>query len=474
MTSTTHLGIAYISVRSGLNLADIKVLTHHVRARSCGGPYPAPNTACAPASDALMAPLSRTLWRLKSQAGSHAAPLSRCAAPSRRGISTSNSTSTSTTTSTSTSSWHAQTSEASSRVQVYTSHSRDPYLNLSAEHFLLQNSHPESTVLFLYTNDPCVVIGRNQNPWLEVNLAQLRRFAAAPLVRRRSGGGAVFHDTGNVNFSVICPPQAFDRNKHAEMVVRALRGLGVATARVNERHDIVVDRQPPPQPTPQPPSHTSTSSSSSSTKTFKVSGSAYKLTRLRSLHHGTCLLASPNLARIGRLLRSPAEPYMRARGVESVRSPVCNVGLPVSEFVAAVRREFVGMYGAADLDVELGGGADFAHEMIQRGYRELTSQEWIYNQTPLFTFSTHPSEDDPRERPPLPPGLPKDFRATITARHGQIQEADLSGFDGSALRGQHLHTIADWRHVLSHSGSGGASEQVGRWFNDLFGIGDTT
>lgn len=324
---------------------------------------PAYTLTCPAVSDALMASLSRTLWRLKSQAGSNASLLQPAL---RRGIASS--------------SWHTQTSQASSRVQIYTSHSHNPYLNLSAEHFLLQNSHPESTVLFLYTNDPCIVIGRNQNPWLEVNLGLLHGGFTAKttdnggpddvarekisLVRRRSGGGAVFHDSGNVNFSVICPPAAFDRNKHAEMVVRALRGLGVSTARVNERHDIVVDRSNP------------SSSPPAAVETFKISGSAYKLTRLRSLHHGTCLLSSPNLADISRLLRSPAEPFVKARGVESVRSRICNVGVPTSDFMEAVRGEFEDMYGAADVEVGLGidgdDGADFAQEKIQKGYRELT------------------------------------------------------------------------------------------------------
>ncbi|KAK2606872.1 hypothetical protein N8I77_005595 [Diaporthe amygdali] len=407
-----------------------------------------------------MASLNRTVWRLNRQAGSNA-PLPWY--HPRKSISTS---------------WHAQTSQPSSRVQIYTSHSHNPYLNLSAEHFLLQNSHPESTILFLYSNDPCIVIGRNQNPWLEVNLSLLNSFTAragddgargagVSLVRRRSGGGAVFHDSGNVNFSVICPPAAFDRNKHAEMVVRALRGLGVSTARVNERHDIVLDRSPghgggggggdPPA------------------ATFKISGSAYKLTRLRSLHHGTCLLNSPNLADIGRLLRSPAEPYVKARGVESVRSRICNVGLPSGDFIEAVRHEFDAMYGAPDVDVSLGAGLgapDFDHEQIQKGYRELMSRDWIYNQTPQFTFSTHPSEDDSRERPTLPTDLPKDFRAMITARHGQIQEAYLSGFDVASLQGQHLHTVTDWRKILS-PGDTAASQGVGQWFNHVFGIGDT-
>ncbi|KUI67153.1 Putative lipoate-protein ligase A [Cytospora mali] len=365
-------------------------------------------------------------------------------------------------------SWHAQASHQSSRVQIYTSRSRDPYLNLSAEHFLLQNSHPDSTILFLYTNDPCVVIGRNQNPWLEVNLHLLGRFRAkaggngndngngddtrsVSLVRRRSGGGAVFHDGGNVNYSVICPPAVFDRNKHAEMVVRALRGLGVGTARVNERHDIVVD--------------------AGDGSASKISGSAYKLTRLRSLHHGTCLLDSPNMADIGRLLRSPAEPYVKARGVESVRSRIRNVGLSSEEFVEAVKEEFGVMYGDPDVEVSMGEGKDapdFAHEQIQKGYRELTSHDWIYNQTPQFTFSTHPTEDDPRERPPLPTSVPEDFRAIITARHGQIQEADLTGLDGGALQGQNLNAITDWRQVLESDNSA-TLDSVGRWFNDLFG-----
>lgn len=313
--------------------------------------------------------------------------------------------------SSSSSPWHVQTALSTSRVQIYTSHVHDPFLNLSAEHFLLQNSHPESTILFLYTNDPCVVIGRNQNPWLEVNLGLLRDSHArpagggegqegggigersvVPLVRRRSGGGAVFHDRGNVNYSVICPPAVFDRNKHAEMVVRALRSLGVASARVNARHDIVVcldahGRHCDDKDNDYSHGHDNAPSSS----IFKVSGSAYKLTRLRSLHHGTCLLASPNLGRIGGFLRSSAEPYIKARGVESVRSPICNVGVATGAFVEGVKRAFVALYGRPDVQREFGlgrgvkdrvresareeeegGGNDFGHEEIQKGYRELT------------------------------------------------------------------------------------------------------
>ncbi|KAK8094080.1 lipoate-protein ligase A [Apiospora hydei] len=350
------------------------------------------------------------------------------------------------------------------RVQIYLSRSHDPYLNLSFEHYLLQKSHPDSVVLLLYTNRPCVVIGRNQNPWLEVGLGALNQPAllappvgqggvlngddadAEPLgvqlVRRRSGGGTVFHDLGNVNYSVLCPPAAFDRDRHALMVVRALQSLGVSTARVNERHDIVLaDEQ-------------------DASTTFKVSGSAYKLTRLRSLHHGTCLLSTPNLDRVGRFLRSPAAPYMKARGVDSVRSRIRNVGVANAAFEEAVVAEFGAMYG--NVDVETIATRDIKEiPDVMRGYEELNSLDWIYTQTPQFTFSTRPTEDDPRPRPPLPNYLPKDFDLSITARHGQITEATGVGIETSALGSVYLHKVSDWRPLIGKS--------AGSWLNEMFG-----
>ena len=247
---------------------------------------------------------------------------------------------------------HIQADIASkTTAQTYISQSYDPYVNLSIEHYLLTNCHPSSSILFLYVNHPCVVIGRNQNPWNEVNLHALEtrpalrdlwgkeketgkdipgddddnapRYQKVDLVRRRSGGGTVFHDAGNLNYCVITPRTVFNRDRSALMVVRALEGLrgnGMTfqgyRIRVNERHDIVMDLN-----VPQGNDQTEAAASS----TVKISGSAYKLTRGRALHHGTLLLASPNLRSIGSYLRSPARAHIQAKGVDSVSSLIGNV-----------------------------------------------------------------------------------------------------------------------------------------------------
>jgi lipoate-protein ligase A len=264
----------------------------------------------------------------------------------------------------------------SNKTQIYLSRTLDPYVNLSIEHYLLQKTPAESTVLFLYTDRPCVVLGRNQNPWVEVNLGLLKSGPLTiDLVRRRSGGGTVFHDEGNVNYSVICPTPAFHRDKHAEMVVRALHKLGVEKTKVNERHDIVLD---------------SGGMNGKESRQLKVSGSAYKLTRLRSLHHGTCLLSSPNLGNIGEYLRSPAKPYIKARGVESVSSPITNVNVANDDFEQAVISEFVEMYGSAKPMVVTESAAGVAE--VWKGLEEMRTSDWIFSQTPQFTFSAQPSE----------------------------------------------------------------------------------
>ncbi|KAI9934150.1 hypothetical protein ASPWEDRAFT_26168 [Aspergillus wentii DTO 134E9] len=385
-------------------------------------------------------------------------------------------------------------SRESSRNQIYQSLSSDPYVNLSIEHFLLENAPSDSNILFLYINRPCVVIGRNQNPWLETNLRALYNDRVkdgeqrndeedAVYVRRRSGGGAVFHDEGNLNYSVISPRTTFTRNKHAEMVVRALHRTGATNTSVNDRHDIVISNEGPIDP--------------SEPQTRKISGSAFKLTRFRALHHGTCLLDSPNINDLGAFLRSPARGYIQAKGVESVRSPVANVSsvfadalapFSIQAVIANIMEEFAQLYKvnpdavrrgqrAHANDPELFAGDDWvagtvgdfqtSEPEIRKGLDELRSLEWKYTQTPQFTFSTFPIEEDPREREPLPSSLPPSTRVFLRLKHGAIIESQVSiSSDPSvaseqaiqvhqALNGRKLHEIQipQWNKILRNLGA---------------------
>ncbi|KAJ7739847.1 Lipoyltransferase and lipoate-protein ligase [Mycena metata] len=244
---------------------------------------------------------------------------------------------------------------------VFVSQSSDPLFNLSFEDWLFRHSPPDKSLLFLYRNSPCVVIGRNQNPWKEVNMRALRE-RDVPLVRRRSGGGTVYHDMGNTNFSIHLARRAFDRRTTAALVLRAVQSLGIPRARLNDRNDLCVGED----------------------KMRHVSGSAYKIVNTRAYHHGTMLIAT-QLDALGDLLRAETETMVTA-GVASVRSHVCNLQqstphIEHSVFARAVEREFRREYTQL-IDQSTSTGS-----YIENGITELKSWDWLYGQTPEFTYT---------------------------------------------------------------------------------------
>ncbi|GAM87214.1 hypothetical protein ANO11243_052360 [Dothideomycetidae sp. 11243] len=328
-------------------------------------------------------------------------------------------------------------------LQSYISNSNDPYLNLSIEHHLLQKSGSSSTVLLLYVNRPCVVIGRNQNPWTESPLLK-NDPKTIDLVRRRSGGGTVFHDKGNVNWTVISPADSFTRDKHAEMVTRALRRCGIQRCRVNERHDIVLDQGGTSSVEawgPDDDTH-STPWQHDAGRTVKVSGSAYKLTRGRALHHGTALLDSPNLNSIHDILTAPGKRHIDSKGVASVSSPVANIGLGNDAFIRQVQTEFGSMYRSEALPLEVVGEEWLEDAEVQNGFKELKSTDWTYLQTPKF--SIHYKTDE--------------LQATIEVKNGRLEQMHARTLPGDAIalgqerfHGRKIHEVHDWQILLNES-----------------------
>ncbi|GAW06413.1 Lipoyltransferase and lipoate-protein ligase [Lentinula edodes] len=231
---------------------------------------------------------------------------------------------------------------------IYLSKSTNPYFNLSLEDWLFRHKAPNEPLLLLYRDDPCVVIGRNQNPWKET---------------KWWWDGVSW----NTNFSIHLPRTSFDRHMTAQVVLRAVCSLGI-DATVNDRNDICVGKE-------------------------KVSGSAYKIVSQRAYHHGTMLI-STQLNTLGDLLHNTKD-TMETKGVASVRSPVRNLqqfnrGVTHEAFVDAVVHEFSKEYGIRNVDGEVQIVSEASCrdiEYIQNGMSELPSWEWAYGQTPEFTYT---------------------------------------------------------------------------------------
>ena len=173
-------------------------------------------------------------------------------------------------------------------------------LNLAREECLFARLERTEALLLFYVNTASVVIGRNQNPWAEVRPAALAS-EGVPLVRRMSGGGTVYHDPGNLNYSLLLPTATPGRPETAAIlqpVVRALRSLGL-TARLSARNGVFIGQD-------------------------KVSGTAQFMTSGRMLTHGT-LLVDANLKRMARCLGPDPDLQIHSRGRPSIASPVANL-----------------------------------------------------------------------------------------------------------------------------------------------------
>src|SRR5437868_6960300 len=186
------------------------------------------------------------------------------------------------------------------KLKVFLSDSLNPHLNLATEEWIFHNLDPSQQVLFLWRNEETVVIGRNQNPWSECNLAKMKT-DKVHLARRTTGGGAVFHDLGNTNFTFLSPREAYKRENNVQVIFQALKQFGIE-GEASGRNDLLI-------PFPDGPR--------------KFSGSAYREKKDRAFHHGTLLLHA-DLARLGQYL-TPNPKKLQAKGKESVRARVANL-----------------------------------------------------------------------------------------------------------------------------------------------------
>ncbi|CCA66564.1 related to lipoyltransferase [Serendipita indica DSM 11827] len=285
--------------------------------------------------------------------------------------------------------------------QIYISESTSPIWNLSLEDLLFRRAPADKPLLLLYRNTPCVVIGRNQNPWKEINQAALRA-ANIPFIRRRSGGGTVYHDLGNTNFSLHLPRTSFERRKGSELAVPKR----CVCWRLQDESFMLPFSTTYPTP-------------------FHVSGSAYKIINTRAYHHGTMLL-NAQTSDLGTLLRNTKEGMTLGRAVASVRSPVRNISQVKKDvtheaFCKALCQAFSSRFGGDGRTVHI-GESDINNNMayraekdyIAKSMEELESWDWKYGQTLEFTHVLQGTLNG------------STVRAEIIAKHGIITACEIS------------------------------------------------
>ena len=239
--------------------------------------------------------------------------------------------------------------------RLYESPSHDPHYNLAVEEFLLTKAETQP-ILYLWQNAHTVVIGKNQNPWKECKTTLLEQ-EGGRLARRLSGGGAVYHDLGNLNFTMLMPRDRFDLPKQMEVIRAAAETVGVEAV-LSGRNDVLAGGR-------------------------KFSGNAFYKGRKSAYHHGT-LLIHADMECLGRYL-SPDRKKLQSKGVDSIPSRVINLaelvpGLTVEAMKRAIAGAFEAQYGPAE-PLALTEGE---HEQIRLLAERNRGWDWNYGQRLAF------------------------------------------------------------------------------------------
>lgn len=198
----------------------------------------------------------------------------------------------------------------------------DPYYNLALEEYLLNIAKDNHCiVLYLWQNANTIVIGRNQNAYTECNLDYANQ-NGIKIARRMTGGGAVYHDLGNLNFSIVAPKDLFDISKNNKLIIKALNLLGIEIIKTGRNDFLVNDK--------------------------KISGNAYYSNEDVGLHHGTLLVNSDLDVLEQALMTSDSKTTLR--GISSIKSRVSNIteylhGISIKDVEKSLINVFVNEFG---------------------------------------------------------------------------------------------------------------------------------
>ena len=234
-----------------------------------------------------------------------------------------------------------------------------PYQNLAMEEYLLLHCGKEECILYLWQNRNTVVIGRNQNVWKECLVSKLEEENGYP-VRRLSGGGAVYHDLGNLNFTFLVRKDNYDVDRQLSVILEAVKKLGIH-AEKSGRNDILIDGH-------------------------KFSGNAFYEQGDCCYHHGT-LMVNVDMGELSRYLTVSKE-KLQSKGVDSVRARVANLteyapGLTIDKLKQKLLEAFEEVYG---LEAEILKMEDLDAGEIEERTKHFASWDWVFGRKLDFQY----------------------------------------------------------------------------------------
>lgn len=274
----------------------------------------------------------------------------------------------------------------------------DPRINLAIETYLLKEKPLDEPMLLFYINDPSIIIGRNQNTIEEINQEYVDS-QGIHVVRRLSGGGAVYHDHGNLNFSFIMPDDGNsfrDFAKVTQPIIQALHDLGVSGAELKGRNDLVIND-------------------------LKFSGNAMYATAGRMFAHGTLMFDS-DIDEVVNALKVRKD-KIESKGIKSIRSRVTNI----KPFLPEDKQEMTTEAFREDILLKIFGVDSIeqikTYELTEEDWQKINkiseeyyqNWEWNYGQSPAFNLIR-------RKRFPI-----GSIEAQMNVEEGQIKEIKIFG-----------------------------------------------
>jgi len=266
----------------------------------------------------------------------------------------------------------------------------DPFFNIAAEEYLLKESRDD--IFMLYVNEPSIIVGKHQNALAEVNI-RLATENNIPVIRRISGGGTVYHDGGNLNFSFITngrEGQLIDFRKYTKPIIEILQNSGIG-ARFEGKSDIKLNG-------------------------LKISGNAEHVYKDRVLHHGTLLISS-DLKRLAIALEVSPDKY-KDQAIKSIRSKTTNIGdllVPSNNKIDDIQNQIIS-YLNKDQNY---GTFEFSNKDIEAIknliYQKYDTWDWNFGYSPPYEFRNRISIDG------------KKTKIQLKVEKGIIKEVNIKG-----------------------------------------------